>query len=172
MKRIFFVLLACFVNSIIAMAQESKFVGTWKGTVNNFYTGFENNRVLVRIAIVDGDYNVKVKRCNPMDSTDCVYMGGFYGFEQIGDTLKWYWKSNSKISEDEEEYKKYGAIYRVGKGFAYVKYSGGILYYMSNYWNYWQLFDKNGRVVHTVDEKNCDIRFIDEAVLEKEHAKW
>lgn len=49
MKKIIDVILACFVYSLIAKAQESKFVGTWAKTfVGNYYNADNNSYVVTK----------------------------------------------------------------------------------------------------------------------------
>ena len=171
MKKII-ALLFCISFFTNAMAQESKFVGTWKGIYRSFYTDYEPKNIIIRISIIDGDYQVRIKTYTPQDSTNCSYENNFYGTEQNGSILKWYHKYQWQIKEDSENYKKYGAIYEEGKCYHCVTYKGGALYYKRNYWSSGFLYDNKGKIVHAYDEENQFKEFIEEAVLYKDDDKW
>lgn len=113
MKKIV-TLLFCMFFYTNAMAQESKFVGTWSGVLRSFYIDYKDKTIVVRITQENGDYQVRIKECNPKDSCDYSYRIGVYGIEINGNTLQWYWKTSRKISEEEEDFKTYGAVYEEG----------------------------------------------------------
>lgn len=171
MKKIV-ALLFCIVFFTNAIAQESKFVGTWKGTYRSFYTHYEPKTIIIRISIIDGDYQVRIKTYTPQDSMNCSYEDSFYGIEQNGLTLKWYHKFQNQIKEDSEDYTMYGAVYEEGKVFHSVTYKGGTLYYKRNYWHSGFLYGRNGKIVHAYDEENQYKQFIEQAVLYKDDDKW
>lgn len=170
MKRIMSLLVLCIVLATNAIAQDSKFVGTWTGTYRNGYTDYKDRKIVVRIDKINDEWQVRVKDYNPKDTSDCTYREGIYGIEHNGSILEWYQKINFKISQEEKEM-FYGADFGERKSYARVEYSGGVLLYTDNYWHSGQYYTNGGKLVHTYDEKNEFRQFITETVLYKED-KW
>lgn len=172
MKKYIALIIACLMCSINAIAQESKFVGTWTGTYRNFFTDYQDRKIMMRINKIDNDYQVRIKSYGIKDTLDCQYFPDCYDVENDGAVLKWYHKISSEIREDNDYYKNYGAVYSDGKCYAKVKYSSGALYFTHGYRLSWNLYDKEGKRVHTHDGVNDNPQFITEAVLYRVDDKW
>lgn len=150
-----------------AMAQDSKFVGTWTGT----YISRSDNvkrTIIMRIKEIDNTYQIRIKKCKTDDMNDC-YDSDCFGIENYGDSLRWYNKSYVAFDEEETD----GAVCVIIKHFSYAKYTGGSIHYIcNNYWS-WERIDKNGNVVNSYNGiNNVAPQIIDEAILYKDDDKW
>lgn len=170
MKKNIIWIILCLSNITILMAQESIFVGTWKGVYQPYFANGQNWVLVIRISQVGKDYQVRVKQCNQKDSTNWHYFNGCYDIKEIDSlTLQWYSKSSSTGISD--RYKELGGVRMVSKCYSQVKSIAGALHYKTNYWSDYQILDKNGNIVESVNEKNNDA-FIDEAILYKDDENW
>ena len=150
-----------------AMAQESKFVGLWKGTYKR-RSDHTERIIRMRIKKIDNNYQIRIKDCNKDNLDDCYDMDCF-GIENYGDSLRWYNKSYVAFDEEETD----GAVCVIIKHFSYAKYTGGSIHYIcNNYWS-WERIDKNGNVVNSYDGINIiSPQIIDETILYKEDDIW
>lgn len=170
MKKIV-TLLFCIVYFTNAMAQESKFVGTWKGVYNPCFARGEDWIIVIRITQEGKNYQVRIKQCEKKDSTNWHYFDVCcYDIHEVGSSsLQWYSKNSSTGITDED--RNLGGVCGIYKSPSYVKYSAGVLYYKTNYWRDCQIVDKYGNVVKSISEKN-NPGLIDEAILYKEENNW
>ena len=170
MKKYIIWIILCLSNITILMAQESRFVGTWKGVYQPYFANGQNWILVIRILQVGKDYQVRVKQCNQKDSTNWHYFNGCYDIKEIDSlTLQWYDKSSSIGIGDRG--RELGGVRMVSKCYSQVKNIAGALHYKTNYWSDYQILDKNGNIVESVYEKNNDA-FIDEAILYKDDENW
>lgn len=171
MKKKLSLLLFCIVFFTNAIAQESKFVGTWMGIYKNFFTDYKERVIIIRISQIDGEYQVRVKDMNLKDSTDCNYENGCYNIVQVNNTLQW----NHKVTVIGDAIKgnPHGAFSCEIIHFSRVIYSGGALYYTSPYWAKEKWFDENRNVIFSKDASTDDFpEFRIETVLYKDDYKW
>lgn len=167
MKKIQLLSMFILLSMTVAMAQESKFVGNWKGT----YISRDDHvsRIIkMRIKIIDNAYQIRIRICKKNDMNDC-YDRDCYGIENNGDTLRWYHKYYIPFDEIGQD----GAICSNLRIYTDVTYIGGTIHYIyGHYWN-WERVDKEGKVVNSYNGKNnSQLHLIEEAVLFKDDDNW
>lgn len=163
MKKALILNISYLIIIFISGAQNSKLIGTWRGTFNEYFHG--DTDVEIKIDYIDNDWQVRLKRRMHRYSYDQNW--NCYDIEQKGDTLKWYYKLSTKYERGQKNKNDKELSFSISKVAARVIYKGGVLHYISFDWENTIDYGFDGEVINQYESPTTNQAYIHETILYK-----